>query len=89
MPVDDLDSLPNHDVPKDGKEGEDGGEGGLAIDDEEGDMVDLQAIGEIAHAGSPFICVGNDDDFVTTIDKFLQSVRTRRVVEGTPLTLPS
>jgi hypothetical protein len=70
MAMDNFNLLPDDDVSKDWKEGEDGGEGGLAVYDEEGYVVDLEAIGQISNAGSTFVCMGDDDDFVAAIDEF-------------------
>lgn len=63
-------ALPNHNVAEDGKEGEDGGEGGLAVYHKEGDMVDFEAVGEIADSRATLVGMGYDDDFVTAVDKF-------------------
>ncbi len=52
---------------EDGEEGEDGGEGGLAVDDEEGDVVDLEAVGEVADAFAIVMGVGDDDDLVAAV----------------------
>lgn len=71
MAVYDLDSFAYNDVAKHREEGEDGGEGGLAVDDEKRHIVDLQAVGEVSHTCSPGICVGDDYDFVSSIDEFL------------------
>ena len=68
--MDDLYTLTNHNVAEYREEGEDGGEGRLAIDDEEGDVVDLEAIGEVADACAAFVGVGYDYDLVAAIDEF-------------------
>jgi plastocyanin len=70
-----FNALANHDVAKDGKEGEDRGEGRLAIDDEEGNVVDFEAIGQVPYACSPGVGVCNDDDLVSAIDEFLKPMR--------------
>jgi hypothetical protein len=69
--VDDFDLLADYDVPKYGEEGKDRRKGGLAIDDKEGYMIDLEAIGQIANASSASIGMRYDDDFVPTIYQFL------------------
>lgn len=69
MAVDNLDALADDNVPKDGEEGEDGGEGGVAVDDEEGDVVDFEAVGEVADALAIVVGVGYDDDLVAAVDK--------------------
>ena len=40
--------------------------------DEKGDMVDLEAIGQIANTGPAFIRVRDDYDFVAAVDQFLR-----------------
>jgi hypothetical protein len=72
MTMNNLDVLANDDISKDGEEGKDGGEGGLAVDDKERDVVDLEAVGEVADSGAAFVCVSDDDHFVSTIDEFLE-----------------
>jgi hypothetical protein len=71
MAVYDLDSFAYDDVAKHREEREDGGEGGLAVDDEERHIVDLEAVGEVTHTCSPSICMGDDYDLVSSIDEFL------------------
>ncbi len=71
MAVYNLDSFAYDDVAKHGEEGEDGGEGGLPVDDEEGDIIDLQPVGEVTHSCSAGICMGNDYDFMATIYELL------------------
>jgi hypothetical protein len=71
MAVYNLDSFPYDNVAEYREEGEDGGEGSLAVDDEEGYVVDLQTVGEVSHSCPAGICVCNDYDFVASIDEFL------------------
>lgn len=71
MSVYDFDALADYDVAEDGEEGEDGREGRLAIDDEEWDVVDLEAIGQVTDAFSASVGMCNDDDLVSAIDEFL------------------
>lgn len=71
MPMDNLDAFADGDVSEDGKEGEDGWEGRLAVDDEEGDIVDLEAVGQVAYARTASIGVCYDNDLVSTVDEFL------------------
>lgn len=66
-----LDLLADNDVAKDGEEGEDGRERSFAVDGPEGDIVDFEAIGEVANSFASLECVGDDDDFVATTDEFL------------------
>jgi hypothetical protein len=37
-------------------------------------MVDLEAVGEVAHAGPAFVGVGDDDDLVSAVYKLLLNV---------------
>lgn len=69
--MDNLDALADDNVAEDGEKGEDGGKGGLAIDDPEGNVVDLKSIGQVSHAFSAGVGVGDDNDFVPTVDEFL------------------
>lgn len=69
--MDNLDALADDNVAKDGKKREDGGKGGLAIDDPEGNVVDFESIGQISHALSAGVGMGDDNDFVSTVDEFL------------------
>ena len=71
MAVDNLDFLPNDDVTEDGKGGEDGREGCLAIDGPKWNVVHLYAIGKVADAGAAWVGVGDDDDFMATVYEFL------------------
>jgi hypothetical protein len=74
MAVYNFDSFAYDDVAEDGEEGEDGGERSLAVDDEEGNVVDFEAVGEVSHTCPASICVCNDDNFVAAIDEFLSRV---------------
>lgn len=74
MAVDYLYVLPDDDVPEGREEGEDGGEGGLAVDDEEGDVIDLESVGQIAYTGSALVGVCDDDDFVAAVYELLCGV---------------
>lgn len=70
MPVHNLNLLTDANIAKYGKERKDGRKGGLAVDDEKGDVVDLEAVGEVAHA-LPAVVVGvcDDDDLVPAVDQ--------------------
>ena len=59
------------DVAQYGEEGEDGGEGGLAVDNPEWDVVDLETVGKISDAFSTVVRMCDDDDLVSTIYEFL------------------
>lgn len=70
VPMDNLNLLSNDNIAEDWEEGEDGWESCLAEDDEEWHVVDLEAIGEVSHAGSSFVRVCDNDNLVATIDEF-------------------
>lgn len=71
MPVNNLNLLSNDNIAEDRKERENGREGRFAVNDEEGDVVDLEAIGEVANPCPAFVCMGDDNHFVPTVDQFL------------------
>lgn len=74
MAVYNLDAFAYHNVSKYWEEGEDSGKGSLAVDDEEGYVVHLEAVRQIAHTCPAGVCVCDNYDFVTTIDEFLEQV---------------
>lgn len=80
MAVHDLYPFAYYDVAKDGKEGEDGRKGRLAVDDEEGDVVDFEAIGQVPHACSASVGMCDDDDLVSAVDEFLALLEGTRHV---------
>ena len=70
VPMHDFNLLSQNDVSEYWEEGKDGRKSSFSIDDKERYMVDLETIGEIPNTSPPFICMGDDDDFVATIDEF-------------------
>jgi hypothetical protein len=68
--------LSNHNVSEYGKERKNGRECCFAVDNEEGNVVDLQSIGEVTDSGASFVCMRDDNDFVPSIDEFLKAIRT-------------
>lgn len=80
MAVYDLNLFPYDDIAEDGEEGEDGWEGGFAVNDKEGHVVDLEPVREVSDTGSACVGMGDDYDFVTAINEFLQQVRCARSV---------
>lgn len=74
MAMDNLNLLADDNVTENGKEGEDSREGGLAVDDKEGNVVDLEAIGQVAHTSAAFILMGDDNDLVAAINEFLRQL---------------
>lgn len=69
MAMNNLDAFSDANVSEDGKEGEDGGKGGVAIDLEEGHVVDLDAVGEIADALAVVVGMSYDNDLVAAVDE--------------------
>jgi hypothetical protein len=65
--------LSNDDIPEYGEERENGRECCFAVDNEEGNVVDLQSIGKVTDSGASFVCMCDDDYFVSSVDKFLKS----------------
>lgn len=72
--VDNLDALADADVAEDGEEREDGGEGSGAVHDEEGHVVDLEAVGEVADAFAVVVRMGDDDDLVAAVDELAREL---------------
>lgn len=70
VPVHNLNLLSDDNITKDRKEREDGGHGRFAVDDEKGDVIDFQTVGEIADSGAAFVGMGDNDDFVAKVDEF-------------------
>jgi hypothetical protein len=68
--VDDLYPLTYHDLSKYWEEGEDSRHRRLAVYDEEGHIVNFEAVGEIAHSRARVVLVRYDDDFMTAIGQF-------------------
>jgi hypothetical protein len=72
--VHDLNLLPDDNVAENREKGKHGREGRLPVDDEEGDMVDFESIGEVADSGAAFVGMSDDDDFMAAVDEFLISI---------------
>lgn len=79
MAMDDFDLFANDNVAENREEREDRREGGLAIDDEEGNVIDLKSVGEISDTGSTFVGMCDDDNLVSSIDQFLERTEEYRV----------
>lgn len=67
MSMDDLDLLPNDNVAEDWEEREHCWEGRVSVDDQEGDMIDFEAVCQVMNAGSTFGGMSDDNHFVTSI----------------------
>lgn len=82
VPMDNLNALADDNVAEDREEGEDGGKGRFAVDDQEGNVVDLEPIGQVAYALSAGIGVCNDYDFMSAVDEFLVLFRRHDRLPG-------
>lgn len=71
MTMDNLNLFANDDIAEYGEEREERRHRGLAVDDEERDMVDFETVGEVAYASAAFVGVRYDDDFMAAVDEFL------------------
>jgi hypothetical protein len=71
MTVDNFYLFADYDVAKNRKEGKHGWEGGFSIDHKEWYMVDFETVGEISDSSTTLVCMSDDDDLVSSIDKFL------------------
>lgn len=71
MAVHYLDALADDDIAEDGEEREDGWKGRLAVDDEEGHVVDFKAVGKVAHTCTAGVGMRNHNHLVAPIDEFL------------------
>jgi hypothetical protein len=70
--MNDLYLFTDHDIPEKGEEGEYCRHSRLAINDEERDVVHFETIGKISNSGPPFVCMSDDDNFMTAVDQFLE-----------------
>lgn len=74
MTMHNLNLFPDTYIPEDREEREDGRKGGLAIDNKEGDVVDLQAVVEVSNPLAVVVGVRYDDDLVATVYKFAREL---------------
>jgi hypothetical protein len=70
MPVYNLYLFSDDDVSEDWEEGKYGRKGGFAVDDEERDVIDFEAVCEVSYSGPTFVSMGNDDDLMAAVDEF-------------------
>jgi hypothetical protein len=73
MAMNNVDVLSNNNISEYGEEREDGRKCRFTVDDEERDVVDLESIGKVTNSSPPFVCMRNDNYFVSPIDEFLGS----------------
>lgn len=67
--MNDLDALPYADVAEDREERKDGREGRLAVHNQKGDVVDLEAICEVADTLSIIVGMCDYNDLVAAVDE--------------------
>lgn len=72
VPMNNLNLFANDDIPEYREKGEHRGHRRFAVYDKEWNVVDFEAIGEISNSGPSFVRMGDDDDFMSTIDEFLK-----------------
>lgn len=68
MAMDNFNSLPKYDIPKNRKKGEDGWKCGRSIYDGEWDMEDLNAVGQVTNTLPVVVSMGDHDDLVSSVD---------------------
>ena len=61
--------LPDYDVPKYWKEGEDRWHRRLSVNDEKRDMVDFESIGKVVDSCTAFVGMSDHDDLVAAVDE--------------------
>lgn len=66
-----IDLFTDNDVAEYGEERKDGWERGRAVDDEEGHIVDLEAVRQVAYALAILVGVSYDHDLVPSVDESL------------------
>jgi hypothetical protein len=71
MSVNDIYVFSNDDITEYREKREDGGERRLSVDDEEGNVVDLKAVGEVAHAMTGLVGMGYYYYFMAAVPEFL------------------
>ena len=69
MPMHNLNLLPQHHIPENREKRKHRRKRSFSVNYKERDVVDFEAICEIADAGAAFVGVGDDDDFVAAVDE--------------------
>lgn len=67
--MNDLYLFPYDHIPKDREERKHSWHSSFPVDDQEGDVVDLQSVGEVVYTGSTIVRVGYNDNLVPTVDQ--------------------
>lgn len=70
MAMNDIDALAQDDVAEYGEEGKDGRKTGGPVNDEEGNVINFESIGEISYSCPALISVRDDDDLVAPVPEF-------------------
>jgi hypothetical protein len=67
--VDNLYLFSDDDIPKDWEKGEDGGHRRFPIDDQKGDMVDFETVGQVVNSCPALIGMSYDNNFMSSINQ--------------------
>ena len=70
MPMYNLNFFSENDITENGKEGENSGKSAFSIDDQKGNVIDLESICEIPDACATLVGMGDDHDLMATVNKF-------------------
>ena len=76
-----FDLFSYYNIPKYRKEGKDRRHSRFSVDDEERNMIDLEAIGEVVNSRASLICMSDNDDFVSPVNELLGASQPRGNVE--------
>jgi len=74
MTVDDLNLFSDCYTAEDWKEREHRRKGGLSVQDQERNMIDLESVGQIMNSSSAFISMRDDYYLVTAVDQFCRQL---------------
>lgn len=69
MAMNDFNLLPDYDVPKYWKEGEDRWHRRLSVNDEKRYMVNLEAIGKVVDSCTAFVSMSDYDDLMAAVNE--------------------
>jgi hypothetical protein len=68
--MNDLDLFSDYDIAKDREERENRRKGGLSIDDQKWDMVDLQSVRQVMDTRSAFVSMRDNHNLVPSVNQF-------------------
>ena len=69
VPMHYFDLFSDDDITEYWEEGKDSRKGCLPVDDQKGDMVDFESVGQIANPGTSFVGVRYDDNFMAAVNQ--------------------